>query len=62
MAAATRHAIGTPVPACERGLLDQTRAWLLETTGPTARRWNGPPSLAVVAGHLAKLRGGLDAG
>jgi hypothetical protein len=55
MAAATRRAIGAPEPACERELLTQTRAWLLETAGSRASEWTGPLSLAVVAGHLAEL-------
>ena len=57
MAAATREAIGAPPPRCERPQLRRTRAWLHRTAGHATGRWDGPPSLAVVAGRVAELAG-----
>jgi tetratricopeptide (TPR) repeat protein len=55
MAGAIRTAIGAPAPACERELLTQTTDWLRDAAGPTAGGWAGPPSLPVVARHVAEL-------
>jgi predicted ATPase len=55
MAASARAAIGTPVPVCERPLVERTEAWLRNAAeAPTD--WEGPVSLTLVAEHLATLR------
>ena len=59
MADRTRQQIGAPAPSCERELLGQTQEWLRAAAGPDAGGWDGPPSLAVVAGHVADLRARL---